>query len=179
MGIWRNRRVILRAPGLQDVTALLEMRGDPELQRLLMRKPATENVDTVAAWIRRTAEDPTRSVYLVASRSSDECIGFTQIAEIDQEAGRGMVGICLHPCVQGMGLGAEVMELVEQVATQKLGLNCLGLEVLGANIKAIRLYERLGYRVVSRRAGAFEFGGVSEDVIDMEKTLATAERAAA
>ena len=44
-----------------------------------------------------------------------------------------------------LGIGKEVFVLVERYCFEKMGVNCLCLDVYADNVRAISLYEKLGY----------------------------------
>lgn len=58
-------------------------------------------------------------------------------------------GIALVPEARGQGLGTALME-IGRAAARERGLPTLSLLVFEQNAGAVRLYERLGYRVVDR-----------------------------
>ncbi|MFV1997285.1 MAG: GNAT family N-acetyltransferase [Acidiferrobacterales bacterium] len=72
---------------------------------------------------------------------------------------------------RGQGIGSELMRLAEQQADEK-GLNKTSLIVFEDNSNAGRLYERLGYKEVSRVATVpHELIHYTGDAILMVKTL--------
>ena len=52
--------------------------------------------------------------------------------------------------VRGRGIGTELMNRVEQLATES-GYSLLSLDVVDTNVAAKKLYERLGFEVVKTR----------------------------
>jgi len=93
------------------------------------------------------------SVDLAASRVW-WCAG--QPAGVLLHAGRGwsgrLAGMGVIPAARRHGLGARMVETWITECRQH-GLRSLGLEVIGANSGARRLYERFGFRSVQRLAG--------------------------
>lgn len=71
--------------------------------------------------------------------------------EIDAESLPGELYIdtvCIAPAFRGKGIGTQLFTFVEKLAKQK-GFNQLALNVETQKDSAIRLYERLGYEIVS------------------------------
>lgn len=58
-------------------------------------------------------------------------------------------GVALRPAYRGHGIGTALMELARQQAREH-GYERLSLVVFEQNVAALRLYRRLGYRVIDR-----------------------------
>lgn len=79
--------------------------------------------------------------------------------------------IAVHPDSRGLGVGARLMKRAEQQARAE-GKRLLSLNVIGDNEGAIRLYERLGYRITKTMRGYLvRLASGSEFVHRMEKPL--------
>jgi len=66
----------------------------------------------------------------------------------------------------GRGLGAEAIRLVAQFAFEALGLHRMSLRVLATNERAIRCYEKCGFRHEGREREAARVGsGWVDDLI--------------
>ena len=73
--------------------------------------------------------------------------------------------------IRGLGIGGKLMAEAEARA-RELGLPLLALDVIGDNHGAIRLYERLGYRIVKTTRGFLvKYVTGSDEVHRMEKRL--------
>lgn len=58
-------------------------------------------------------------------------------------------GVALFPEYRGRGLGTEFMQIAERLATTN-GYDRLSLVAFEENTGSVRLYQRLGYRIVDR-----------------------------
>lgn len=58
--------------------------------------------------------------------------------------------ICFLPQARGQGLGTRFLEYAKDLAVE-MGLPSVTLRVFSANVGAVRLYERTGFRVVDKR----------------------------
>ncbi len=77
--------------------------------------------------------------------------------------------IAIYPKFRGTGLGAKLLETVEQRAKER-GNKRIALEVSTDNGKAIRLYERFGHNI-DRRISVFSGRRKSIEVFKMSKDL--------
>ncbi|WP_203292315.1 GNAT family N-acetyltransferase [Maricaulis parjimensis] len=68
-----------------------------------------------------------------------------------------LYSLAVLPGQAGQGVGQALLDVVSRTAIQK---NCraLRLEVRQSNIRAIKLYERLGFRLISARPSYYEDG---------------------
>ena len=71
----------------------------------------------------------------------------------------------------GRGYASEAIGLLLGYAVRVLGLRKLLLEVLASNERAIRSYERAGFRTVGRLEAHFSSDGALHDVVIMERLL--------
>ena len=79
--------------------------------------------------------------------------------------------IAVDADIRGLGIGGKLMAEAEARA-RELGLPLLALDVIGDNQGAIRLYERLGYKIVKTTRGFLvKYVTGSDEVHRMEKRL--------
>ncbi|HET6519934.1 MAG TPA: GNAT family N-acetyltransferase [Geminicoccaceae bacterium] len=71
-------------------------------------------------------------------------------SELEVPGSYYVCGVALVPEARGEGLGTAFMEIARAEALER-GLLTLSLLVFEQNVGAVRLYERLGYRVIDRR----------------------------
>jgi RimJ/RimL family protein N-acetyltransferase len=138
--------VSLRAWEERDVAALARIRADGPLQAQLMSRPQPNDV---REWLLRRSTDPRGAFFVIDD--GGECAGFVQLTNIER-GGAAFVGVCVAPAWQGRGLGAQAMKLIEAHAAQTYDVRLVKLTVLASNVRAIALYERLGYRRVAAAA---------------------------
>ena len=83
--------------------------------------------------------------------------------------------VAISPQARGLGLGTLLMERAEARA-RTMGKRQLSLGVIGENEGAIRLYERLGYRITRTQQGFLvRLATDSEIVHRMEKPLSSGD----
>lgn len=88
-----------------------------------------------------------------------------------RNAHRGTIGIALYEKYWGLGLGTLMLEALIGVANQK-GLRFVELEVAEDNIRAVKLYQKLGFETVCRLpAAAILDDGTEQAILTMRKVL--------
>lgn len=108
-----------------------------------------------------------RRRYLI---QGDGCsIGEAELVDIQRRAKVAELRICLGaPGSRGIGIGRQVVARLLEVAERDLGLEEVYLRVQEDNLRAIRCYERCGFR----RVGWLPPGGVrSQGLFLMERRL--------
>lgn len=89
----------------------------------------------------RTAEKT--AYWLVLS--SGLPLGVVSLTRIDRQNKNAYVGIYANPEQHIPGAGTIMMRSLHEIAFGAMGLHTLKLEVLASNLRAIGLYEKLGY----------------------------------
>lgn len=83
------------------------------------------------------------------------------------------IGIKLLPEYQSQGKGYKILVQYSKYL-KSLGGNTLRLNVLSDNVKAVNLYNKLGFKVIEeRKNGWVDPNGVSRDFLIMEKKNGT------
>lgn len=88
-------------------------------------------------------------------------------------AHRGALGISLHDSVRGEGLGELLFKkLFDEISKNKSGLEIIELSVMGDNVQAYHLYQKVGFREIARRQKAYKQpdGSFCDEVL-MEKKI--------
>lgn len=85
---------------------------------------------------------------LVVADADDHPIGYADF-RLDTPCDGFLSYICIAPSVRGRGLAQRLIELFLQVHP---GVDTLSLDVFEGNAPASKLYERLGFSVVTRQA---------------------------
>ncbi|GMA70188.1 ribosomal-protein-alanine acetyltransferase [Leuconostoc litchii] len=92
-------------------------------------------------------------LYLVIERR-DQIIGFAGAALRNDIHDIHVTNIAIVPVWQGNGLGTTLLKELYQL-TRKLNVVTMSLEARISNVKAITLYERLGYRQTGVKKGYY------------------------
>jgi len=87
------------------------------------------------------------TVSSIISVANDKAIGYVSIKGIDEIEARAEIGIAIMEReYRGQGYGTEALKQAVDYAFNTLGLNLLGLTVFLSNQRAIRAYEKTGFR---------------------------------
>jgi RimJ/RimL family protein N-acetyltransferase len=111
-------------------------------------------------------EDINFTIYL---RDSWQPIGTTGLKKIDYRNQRCEFGILIgEKDCWNKGYGSESAYLLLDYGFNMLGLHSINLTVYSSNLKAIRAYEKAGYKVAGRLREVIRFGQEFQDLIYMD-----------
>ncbi len=98
----------------------------------------------------------------------DRLIGMLNLSGVNWTSGNAWVGIGIGEREEwGKGYGTEAMQLVLRFAFRELNLKRVSLTVFGYNPRAVRSYEKAGFREEGRARGYLNRGGRRWDMIYM------------
>ncbi|MCA9879488.1 MAG: GNAT family N-acetyltransferase [Thermomicrobiales bacterium] len=98
-------------------------------------------------------------------------IGIANVRDFVNCHGTAEIGITLgEPGDRGKGYGTEALRLLLAYTFEQLPVWNVWLDTAAYNHRAIRAYERVGFREIGRRRGARVVGGVRHDVVLMDCT---------
>ena len=118
------------------------VRNDPRVNKYLFTD-AHISKEEQEKWYREQLRDKKNLVFIAFA---DETVGYCQVKNIDYANRTCEVGFCIAPEYQNKGYGTILVKELIKYATEKLNMHRLYLEVFADNEKAIRLYERCGFR---------------------------------
>ena len=111
---------------------------------------------------------PDALAYCIVELPDWRLIGFTTFSSLDGDNGSVMFHITIgERDAWGRGLGTEATELMLEHAFERLGLHRVGLSVFSYNVRAIRAYEKAGFRIEGRQRQAILRDGRYWDEIQM------------
>ncbi len=145
--------------------------SNSEFSRLLNRGPAQIwSTKKITQWIEQDIErdDGQEFFFEVRALKNDCLIGFIGMFGIRWPHGDAMVAIGIgEPEYWGGGYGTEAMRLVLRYAFQELNLYRVTLGVFAYNTRAIRCYEKAGFKHEGREHGTIYRDGERSDVLFM------------
>jgi len=120
-------------------------------------------------WLAKRLAHSTGEVNLaICLAPGGEHIGNIYLRPIDLANRRAVLGVLIGEEAQrGKGYGRQAIELVLEHAFKDLGLERVHLEVLANNARAIRVYERAGFRTEGRLRQHVFKSGRFQDVLVM------------
>lgn len=144
----RTRRLVLRHLELTDLDAVARLLADPEVMRFSMGRKTRE---ASLRWIERCREDykPEKrgfGHYAVVDGESSEFLGFCGLTLFDDIGGRPEVevGYRFAPEHWGKGFATEAAAAVRDLAFHRHGLTRLVSLIEAANVRSVRVAEKIG-----------------------------------
>jgi RimJ/RimL family protein N-acetyltransferase len=152
--------VLLRRPEPKDIEQMYGYRNDPDVARMLGGFSVGFSRQDLEDWIERHRNRTDEIIWVIATKPSDDCIGHVGLYEIDYRVAKAEFAICIGDKTKWTkGLGAAIGKAVLRYAFRELNLHKVSLEVLDFNEAAIKLYEKLAFKLDGRlRADQFRDG---------------------
>ena len=139
-------RIQLRPFQASDLHARLSWVNDREIQQLVGRKQPRGKGEE-AAWLASRYERDNRLVLAIELKDSGQLIGYCGLAAIDYSNRKGVFAILIgEKDAWQRGFGPEATRLILSFAFDELNLHRVELEVYGNNPRAVRAYEKIGFR---------------------------------
>ncbi len=143
--------------------------NDFEVIRTLNIGIGPRRLETEDTWYEDTLEDSSEVSFTVYDKETLEPIGITdlhRISQIDQRAEFGIhIGDKEH---WDRGYGTEATALTLDYGFNALNLHTILLRVFSYNARALKVYERVGFKLIGRWRGAHRVAGQGHDVIFMD-----------
>lgn len=99
---------------------------------------------------------------------NDTFIGFVALHGIEWNNQCGLLAVGIgEPEFRNKGYGTDALRLILRYAFDELNLNRVGLDVISYNVRAIRTYEKVGFKVEGRMREAVLRDGEKHDRIIM------------
>jgi RimJ/RimL family protein N-acetyltransferase len=139
---------------------------DYEVQRFLMPGvlvPVTDEMET--AWFDRVSVAEDSYHFGIRTFSEDRLLGNCSLFQIEQKNRVGTFGIVIgEKDCWGQGYGSDATRAIVRFGFHELNLNRVQLEVYDFNKRAIRAYEKAGFKLEGTRRQALYREGRYHDV---------------
>jgi aminoglycoside 6'-N-acetyltransferase len=137
-------RVTLRTVKEADRPRLLSILGEQSVARWWGSQTAEEAVDDLF--------EPYQTTFVIEVEGA--VVGSIQVAEEDEPDYRHAgIDLFVDTAHQGQGIGPEAIGLVARYLFEARGHHRLTIDPAAANVRAIRAYERVGFRPVGIMRG--------------------------
>lgn len=142
-----GKRVDLRPVEAADMPVFARWMNDPETRGLTGETKPTGPAD-VSEWMDRVMkESESRVWFAVVERESGRVIGETGLLRMFYPwRTTDLTIIIFDREARGKGYGTEVMEIMLDYAFGYLNFHRISIGVVGFNEKALRFYERIGFK---------------------------------
>lgn len=162
-----GERVLLRPLGPEDAADLHAATLDPESTRLTGTQRAFTR-EEIRRWCERVADAEGRIDLAIVHIATGEFLGEVVLNDIDEANLRASFRIALAAeRLFGRGYGTEAARLLLRWAFDELGLHRVELEVYAFNPRALRVYEKLGFRREGVLREVLRQDGAWHDAIQM------------
>ena len=167
-----GEQVVLRALEMDDLEKILAHWNTYEIRRFLVSQLPHSRASE-KEWLERAMKfNPWTDgnlVFAVDRKDSGEFLGNVGLHRIDPKNSRAEFGIALHnPANLGKGLGSDATKVLLWVGFHILGLRTIYLHVNEDNRRAIKSYEKNGFRHAGRFRNAVFLEGKSQDLLAMD-----------
>lgn len=137
---------VLRSLRMEDAPFMLEWMHDPDVGTLLEARFDLMSLEDCERFIELAHEDD-ESVHLaIIDPDTDEYIGTISLKRVDVKNLRAEYAVATRTKAHGTGIAACATRDVLRVAFEVLGLRSVFLNVRADNLRAIRFYEKVGFR---------------------------------
>jgi RimJ/RimL family protein N-acetyltransferase len=138
--------IYLRPLEREDAPTIAPWINDPDVSRNLLQYLPL-NVRAEEQFIDRLYQDDQQTALGIVVKETDRLIGVTGLHKHDHRSRQASFGILLGVKTEwDKGYGTEATALVVRYAFDTLNLNRVWLHVFEDNARAIRAYEKVGFR---------------------------------
>jgi ribosomal-protein-alanine N-acetyltransferase len=139
--------ILLRRPEPKDIGYLYQYRNDWNVIKHLGGFSKGYSVKDLDEWIDKHRAKEDEIIWIIAERQSDKCLGHAGLYNIDHRVRKAEFAIMIGDKTKwGGGIGTLVTRSVIEYGFRQLNLHRMYLTVLKANERAIKLYEKLGFK---------------------------------
>ncbi len=139
---------------------------DSEYQRLLDDRAFLFRTKTMQEWMEKDFES--HYLFIIRTLRDDRPVGFIDLGGIDWSARGGWVAIGIGGRDDwGKGFGTDAMKVLLRYAFEELNLHRINLGVFEYNPRAIRSYEKAGFRHEGRQRDTLHRAGKYWDLLFM------------
>ncbi len=160
----KNDVVTLKPISLNDSEFILGLRNDLEIADQFFSDVPLYDIEHNNWMKTRNSNDLD---FIIIENQTQKKAGRIYITQIDYRHQKGEYGIVLHPEFRGKNLACEASSLLLHYVFNNLPLNKISLEVFKDNLKAIKLYKKIGFVEEGLMKEEFFKNGTFKDILKM------------
>ncbi len=169
--ILSGEKVYLARFRREDIEMIAPHMCNLELTTLLRGQGLTFSLEDEQDWFESISKNKAEQVIFAILTLEHRLIGGVDLREVVHHTGTAELGIALYDSSDwNQGYGSEAMTLMLRYAMFHLNLHNVLLRVFGFNPRALRAYQKVGFKEVGRRRGAAVLGGERFDEVYMDIT---------
>ncbi|MCL2532427.1 MAG: GNAT family N-acetyltransferase [Oscillospiraceae bacterium] len=164
-----GERVFLSPMNPDDYELATKWLNDSEVATWLGGHRHMYSLPAERAWMEENVKKQDNYQFAIVLRDGQRYIGGCGLNQFDATHRRATLGIFIGEADdRNCGYGAEALRLLVDYSFRWLGLQNIDLGVWANNTRAIRCYEKVGFREYGRRTGVILFDGEWQDEVRME-----------
>ncbi|MBQ8815910.1 MAG: GNAT family N-acetyltransferase [Lachnospiraceae bacterium] len=141
-----EQQIYLRPMTEEDADVIVAWRNNPELKKFFISQ-ADFTREGHLKWFKTMKESGRACQMMICDKKDGKPLGSVDIKDIDKEHRKGEYGIFIgDEEARGRGIGTEAARLMIQYGFEVLGLHRIYLRALAGNERAIRSYEKAGFK---------------------------------
>ena len=141
-----GKRVYLRALEKEDLIYIRKWSNDPEIRKLIGEVVSMSQADA-DKFLERVYSDNTREWFVIVVKENDRVIGETGLLRMFPAWRTTDISIIIgEKDAWGKGYGTEAILLLLDYAFRYLNFHRVAIGVVGFNKRAIRFWERVGFK---------------------------------
>ena len=160
-----GEKTTLRAMEKRDIELLRNLRNHPDMRRWHCSHMLVSDIEQ-EEWYERSGTDQRSKIFMVDDLNGNT-VGYVQLRNIDYKNRSVEIGIHLGPEAQGRGYGRDAFLLLMRFAFNEMNMHRVYLQVFDFNDRAIKLYEKLGFREEGRFRDVIFQEGRYYDIVQM------------
>ena len=161
-------RVVLRRHRAENLKAFMRWYSDPEVARLTRYHEAPLSNDEIQRFFYSRIMGSDFLAMAIHLRETHRLVGTCAFSQLDGDNGSTLYHITIGERDSwGQGFGSEATELMVDHAFTQLALHRVALTVFQFNARAIRAYEKCGFKIEGRARDAIYRDGRFWDEIHM------------
>ena len=166
--MYTGEKVRLREYRKEDITKAWKYINDPETKKLLNpRIPFPITLDEETKWIEGLSSSKDEYNFAIETLEDEKYIGGCGINAVDWKNSVATVGIFIgdKEC-WGKGYGTDAMKVLMTFVFEQMNIHKIKLNVFSYNERAIKSYEKCGFKVEGRlRQELFRDGKYCDELV--------------
>lgn len=145
--ILQGSKVNVRSLVREDIINIVKWKTDPEIADLVRGGPIHTNLEIENRRFDRH-NDGSDTLRLLIETKQKKAIGFISLGEIDKENKKAELGMLIgEKAFWNRGYGTNALITLLDYLFTKQDFNRIGLEVFDYNLRAKKVYEKIGFKV--------------------------------
>lgn len=162
-----NNNVVIRAMTEKDTANVVKWRNSPAvMENFIYRTPLTK--EGHLNWYYNCVKTGKVAQFIIVDTETNTDVGSVYLRDIDHSNKKCEYGIFIgEEADRGKGIGSKAAQLVLDYAFEELKLNRVFLRVFSKNLRAIKSYEKVGFKYEGTFRDDVIIEGVPYDMVFM------------